>query len=183
MNFNDLNNTVQGIASFFNLNVKLINLDENKNISKETIRKEIPLNQKRVTIRESSDTDDDIEEIFGYEDVERKPVRKSRYSKRSEQLRKELNELKEEQEKMEELMKDIYSEVSTENTKQEIKNELREEIRQEKHEEREVQRNIEEVMNIQKQHQKEEMKQTKQRVNEQIDLSEYKKKASSILRS
>lgn len=94
MNFSDLEQSVNHIAKLFNLNVKLINLDNNP---KKT--------------HKYSDEGSDIEELFGYSSGEdenvRPPTKKSMHSEKRQEIEQELNSLKEEKNKLDDLIKEI----------------------------------------------------------------------------
>lgn len=150
MNFSDLEQTVNRIAYFFKLNVKLINLDNQSNSSNSSAsveepfslpeRKVLPMYQakdggdtseiqgkfieksesdfdmKREYSGDETDEDDEfVQELFGFEDKEVKPLKKSIHKEKSKQIKEELDSLNNEHNKLGDLMTELHSDMNVKN--------------------------------------------------------------------
>jgi len=99
MNFNELEQSVNKMATFFNLNVKLIDLSKERDFKK-------PSRQDYNT-----DTDEEVEDLFEFNQGKRIKI-KSDNSQQKEKIKKELDYLNKEHDKLNDLMKNMHSELS-----------------------------------------------------------------------
>ena len=102
MNFSDLEQSVNKIASFFKLNVKLINLNDSKH--KQIIEK-IQKNPNEQLF-DDSDTEEEVEDIFQPNEKYSKK-KQSIHSEKKEKIRSELDYLNKERSKLEQLMSNV----------------------------------------------------------------------------